>query len=39
VNPDQGPVVLIGLQQIDGRLVLLEATVARLVDHTDGAKV
>jgi hypothetical protein len=39
VNPDQGPVVPIGLQQIDGRLVLLEATVARLVDHTDGAKV
>ena len=31
--------MLIGLQQIDGRLVLLEATVARLVDHTDGAKV
>jgi hypothetical protein len=39
VHPDQGPVVLIGLQQIYDKLVALEATVARLVDHTDGAKV
>jgi hypothetical protein len=39
VTPDHGPVVLIGLQQIYDKLVALEATVARLVDHIDGAKV
>jgi hypothetical protein len=31
--------VPIGLQQIYDRLVALETTVARVVDHTDGAKV
>lgn len=34
--PDQGPVVMIGLQQIYDKIVTLEGTVARLVDQHDG---
>ncbi|GLI00300.1 hypothetical protein [Phytohabitans aurantiacus] len=34
--PDQGPVVMIGLQQIYDKLVALERDVARLVDQHDG---
>lgn len=36
--PDQGPVVMIGLQQIYDKLVALERDVARLVDQHDGVR-